>query len=143
MLEKNLRAAPYALPMDEDELLLKQLQAQRRRSRVIIVAFLCILGIGPFVPIGWQYYQRWKEDQANKLTDDEAKELRGYLDRMSSERASCEKAWQTARDQMDTLKVSEQPCSSSLMAPTPEAAKSYVEYGSIDGNYFGSWSLRL
>jgi hypothetical protein len=143
MLEKNLRGAAYHPAMDEDEILLRQLQAQRRRSRVIIVGFLCLLGIGPFVPIGWQYYQRWKEDQANKLTAAEAQELRGYLDRMSRERESCDQAWQSARDQIDSLKVSEAPCNASLMAPTSEAAKSYVEYGSIDGNYFGSWSLRL
>jgi hypothetical protein len=129
--------------MDEDELLLKQLQAQRRRSRVIIVAFLCVLGIGPLVPIGWQYYQRWKEAQAEKLTPDEAKELRRYLDRMSQERESCDKAWQEATGGIDSLKIAEGPCEASLMAPTPEAAKSYVEYGSIDGNYFGSWSLHL
>jgi hypothetical protein len=62
---------------------------------------------------------------------------------MSGEHAACDKAWQSARDRIDALEISEQPCNASLMAPTIEAAKSYVEYGSIDGNYFGSWSLRL
>src|SRR3954453_13886211 len=101
--------------MDEDELLLRQLQAQRRRSRVLIVAFLCVLGIGPFVPIGWQYYQRWKEAQANRLTPEEAKELRRYLDRMSQERESCDEAWQSAKDGIDALKIGESPCSASLV----------------------------
>ncbi len=84
--------------MDEEGRLLQQLQAQRRSGRAIIVAIPCVLVIGPFVPIGWQYYRRWKEEQAERLTRDEEKELHRLLERMFAERAERDRAWQTAVD---------------------------------------------
>jgi hypothetical protein len=128
---------------NSEEELLRQLAAQRRRGRRLLIGFLALLLVGPFVPIAWGYFRRWREEQAYRLDAKEAAELRRLLDQNRGERASCQNAWRAACEKVEQLEPGPYPCNASLLAPADFSARSYVESGSIDGNYFGSWSLRL
>jgi hypothetical protein len=126
-----------------EEELIRQLSGQKRRTRRLLIGFLSVLLIGPFVPFGWAYFRRWQEERASRLDDNEAAELKRLLDAGRGERLSCQNAWRAACNQIQQLEPGPDPCNTPLMAPADFSAKSYVESGSIDGNYFGSWSLRL
>ena len=127
----------------------RQLRGARRRRRIITVSIIALLGMAPFLWIGSRYLVFWREEEEEvaklRLTGEEKAELERLADKLGERASAGEAAWKAAatREALERVVVDEAPCDVTLQAPSIEAGKSYVQYGSIDGNYFGDWGLRL
>lgn len=124
---------------------LAELAAEQRRGRlktIAVVGFVCSL---PFLYIAAEYVLRWQESRAQLLPKAQQTQLSRILDQLEESRASAQTQWEAKSSEtlLQKLTPSQTPCPIRLEPPTQGAASSYIEYGSIDGNYFGTWSLEV
>ena len=135
------------------------LEAQLRRStRVRRFAVITVLVLGATIPFGyiwWDYHKvnaanaAWEakdkaeREAAERLTPAESARLDELVDHLHADIVALRPVWQVAtdRDALAAVVAGSEPCQIGQTAPTAQAADSYVNYGSIDGNYFGNVSV--
>jgi hypothetical protein len=129
-------------------------RANRRRAKMYGV-----IGMAVFViPLAWVFYDCHKKHQriaernaeyrkSLELTPEERETLKKRVTEVKVRIAEQQDAWKkvVTHEALAALKPSEAPCTMhKFEAPTVQAADSYVQYGSIDANYFGSyWVSRI
>jgi hypothetical protein len=129
-------------------------RANRRRAKMYGV-----IGMAVFViPLAWVFYDCHKKHQriaernaeyrkSLELTPEEREILKKRVTEVKARIAEQQDAWKkvVTHEALAALKPSESPCTMhKFEAPTVQAADSYVQYGSIDANYFGSyWVSRI
>lgn len=127
--------------LDEDEDLKALVRARKRRQwtlRLVIVGFF----VAFFGMIAWNVSAPWRRHRARLLTSDEEQRLLVELDATEKRLLEQEHQWEEAAspERVAALAPGDAPCPLALVAPTSSAADSYVQYGSIDGNFFGNTS---
>ena len=129
--------------LDDDEDFQRLQRAARNRKRLLylFVAGLLLVALYPVYSTVWRHYQH---AQRQKLTSSEREDLERFLSALEGRAREDDQRWRQAvtRAALDNALPSEDPCPVRLSAPTLEAAESYVKHGSIDGNYYGNWSIR-
>lgn len=125
---------------------IRDLQRQRRRGRWRLYGIIVLVALSPLMLLAHNQYKNRQYRRSQLLDAAGARELRDLLGPMRENAAACRAAWerQTKREAMAALRIDREfACSVQLTAPTDQAAESYIRYRSIDGNYFGSWPLRV
>ncbi len=121
-----------------------------KRKRVISVTIAVAIVSSPLLYLFWRTYQEHhaynvREAEYRKsleLDDAQRSELRRMLATSKATLDEARAAWKkaVAPDALDALEVNDNGCDVQLDAPSIDAANSYSQYGSIDGNYFGDLS---
>ncbi len=121
--------------------------ARRRTTTGLVLAALALLAVSPIVfMIGASILRsvtearaaraRRIDDRDRPLADAAVADARAALARRQE---AFEAA--TSPSALDPLVPGRTPCPIRLQSPASQAAASYATYGSIDGNYYGSWPL--
>lgn len=116
--------------------------------RWIMLALLAGVLAAPFLYVGntcREKQQRIDENraawqEAQRLSDAERTALANRAAELGETIAAARRAWPAAfaPDALAAVRPGARTCPVRFAAPTAQAAASYVEYGSIDANYFGS-----
>jgi hypothetical protein len=142
--------------MESDDLEAQFVRSIRRRRAIFAVVFASLIA-SPFAYVWWQRHkvvvknEAWEAEQAEReraeeafrnrpLSADEARELRQLAPSTKQALLDMRDAWRrnVTPDALAAVVPTESRCPESFSAPTIGAGESYVKYGSIDGNYFGS-----
>jgi hypothetical protein len=125
-------------------------RARARRNRTIMGVVLAALALGavsPFVYIfgrvALESYEARGRAMAPRIPASErakAQEAARVALKAIKERSLAFEA-ATSPSALQALAPGRASCSTTLLAPTHTAAASYVTHGSIDGNYFGAWTI--
>ncbi len=139
--------------MDEFEQELAAIKRKDRRRRLIGKLIILALFSAPIALVTHRLISNHLADQEYeekrqewlRLKDHEVDELRRLIDRGRKDLRAARNRWveQVQPAALEELAPGEARCSHSLRGPTPGAARSYIQHGSIDGNYFGNVSYRL
>lgn len=123
-----------------------------RRKRQVRLFLLGAVIAAPFVFLGWRCYSANEKIEAQReayrkelaLSDGERASLRTSIAEARQRLAAAREGWTRAvtREALAAVAPGEGPCPLRLVAPTAQAAASYIRYGSIDGNYFGNIFFR-
>ncbi len=123
-----------------------------RRKRQVRLFLLAAVIASPFVFLGWRCYSANEKIEAQReayrkelaLSEGERGSLRTSIAEARQRLAAAREGWTRAvtREALAAVAPGDGPCTLRLVAPTTQAAASYIRYGSIDGNYFGNIFFR-
>lgn len=124
-----------------------------RRSRQIKLGLLALLIASPFLYLGYTCQvkknkiaaAREEYEAAQRLSAAEVSELRALIPKTRTAIADATKAFTevVTHEKLAAIIPGESRCPHRFSAPDLRSGQSYVEHGSIDGNYFGSMSYQL
>ena len=117
-------------------------------KRWVMIGLLVAVIAAPFVYVGNTCRKKQARIDANQAAYREAQQLsegeRAQLDNAVAQArqtyATALQAWTTAvtKDALAAITPSAKPCEYRFDAPSAKAAESFVKYGSVDANYFGT-----
>jgi hypothetical protein len=125
-----------------DEDLLRMQRAERRR-KIGMRIFLTALVVIPFAWMLSPWIRHWQREREEQLTEVEKKQYLDALTQLEKVLREEDAAWKAVakRELLEAMQFEGGDCRYTLDPPQMGAGDSYVQYGSIDGNYFGRWSL--
>lgn len=125
-----------------DEDLLRMQRAEHRR-KIGMRIFLTALVVIPLVWMLSPWVRRFQKKRDAQLTEVEKKQYADALDALEKVLREEDAAWKAVakRELLEAMSFEDDDCIFELPAPQMGAGDSYVKHGSIDGNYFGRWSL--
>ena len=129
----------------EAEALARKLRIRRRLAVLVPLLLLAAPFLWYSVRVGQHEARKQERTAANALDDGELVALQTALDRADERARAALERWQedVTPAALDGWRPGGTECAAGIAAPTRGAAESYIEHGSIDGNYFGRWSYRL
>lgn len=129
----------------EAEALARKLRIRRRLAVLVPLLLLAAPFLWYSVRVGQHEARKQERTAANALDDGELVALQTALDRADERARAALDRWQedVTPAALDGWRPGGTECAAGIAAPTRGAAESYIEHGSIDGNYFGRWSYRL
>lgn len=129
----------------EAEALARKLRIRRRLAVLVPLLLLAAPFIWFSVRVGQHEAREQERAAADALDDGEIAALRTALDQADERARAALRGWQegVTLAALDGWRPAGSRCAAGIDPPTRGAGESYVEHGSIDGNYFGRWSYRL
>jgi hypothetical protein len=134
-------------PEPEHDADLEALLRATKRRRIMMFVTLGLVFGSPFMWMGWTVFRRIQHqrqrEEAQRATPADRAELKTLLGQLDAALKARDAQWEqaTSAAALTKVKPTDEPCSVTLQAPDKSAGESYSQYGSIDGYYFGSWSL--